>query len=131
MGQRGLVLTQFLSVFPFVSKLSSILQHSGLILENKGCVRYNQKEAMNCSKRAQLWIFTPYFSKFWAFRTLHPPKRHVFLEFLVEKKAFHSSKRALRAGIACNKWLKEALGFTVEYWKTLINLFPMYPFSVP
>ena len=35
-----------------------------------------------------------------------PPKRHVFLEFLVEKKTFRFSKRALRAGTACNKWLK-------------------------
>ena len=28
---------------------------------------------------------------------LHPPKGHVFLEVLVEKKAFRFSKRALRA----------------------------------
>ena len=32
-----------------------------------------------------------------------PPKGHVFLEVLVEKKAFRFSKRALRAGTACNK----------------------------
>ena len=38
-----------------------------------------------------------------------PQKQHVFLEFLVENKAFRFSKRALRAGTARNKWLKKAL----------------------
>ena len=33
---------------------------------------------------------------------LHPPKRHVYLEVLIEKKAFRFSKRALRAGTAHN-----------------------------
>ena len=37
---------------------------------------------------------------------LHPPKRHVFLEVLVEKKTFHFSERALCVGTARNKWLK-------------------------
>ena len=73
-------------------------------------MRYNQKRAIKSSKRAQLWIFTPHFSKFRAFRTLYPPKRHVFLEFLAEKKASDFSKRALRVDIAQNKWLKKALG---------------------
>ena len=41
------------------------------------------------------------------FRTLHPSKQHVFLEFLVENRAFYFSKRALRAGIARTKWLKK------------------------
>ena len=40
---------------------------------------------------------------------LHPPKRHVFLDFSVEKKVFRFAKRALRAGTARNKWLKYAL----------------------
>ena len=40
------------------------------------------------------------------FRTLHPPKQHVFLEVLVEKRAFRFSIRALRAGTACNESLK-------------------------
>ena len=31
------------------------------------------------------------------------------LEFLVEKKAFHFSKKALCEGTACNKWLKKAM----------------------
>ena len=48
-------------------------------------------------------------SKFRAFRTVHPLKRHVFLEVLVENKAFHFLKRALRAGTACNKCLRKAL----------------------
>ena len=43
------------------------------------------------------------------FRTLHPSKQHVFLEFLVENRAFYFSKRALRAGIARTKWLKKTL----------------------
>ena len=37
------------------------------------------------------------FFKFRAFVTLHPPKQHVFLEFLVENEAFYFTKRALRA----------------------------------
>ena len=40
---------------------------------------------------------------------LHSPKRQVFLEFLVAKKAFYFSKRALLAGTARNKWLEKAL----------------------
>ena len=78
----------------------------GLILENRACVRYNQKRARKSSKRTQLWVFTPHFFKFRAFRKLHPPKRHVFLEFLAEKKVFRFAKRALSAGTARNKWLK-------------------------
>ena len=35
-----------------------------------------------------------------------PSKWYVFLEVLVEKKAFCFSKRALCASTACNKWLK-------------------------
>ena len=38
-----------------------------------------------------------------------PPKQHVVLEFFVENKAVHFSKRALCAGNACNKWIKKAL----------------------
>ena len=38
---------------------------------------------------------------------LHPAKQHVALEFLVEKKVFCFAKRALHAGTARNKWLKE------------------------
>ena len=37
-----------------------------------------------------------------------PPKRHVFLEILIENTAFHFSKRALRAGTARNKWFKKS-----------------------
>ena len=36
-----------------------------------------------------------------------PTKRYMFLEFLVENKAFHFSKRALRADTACNKYIKK------------------------
>ena len=49
------------------------------------------------------------FSKFRAFAMLHHPKQHVVLKVLIEHKAFYFSKRALRAGTACNKWLKFAL----------------------
>ena len=34
---------------------------------------------------------------------LNLPKQHAFLEFLVENKAFYSTKRALRADTAYNK----------------------------
>ena len=70
-------------------------------------MRYKQKRTRKSSKRAQLWIFTPHFSKFRAFRTLHSPKQHVFLEFLVKNNAFHFSKRALREDTARNKLLKK------------------------
>ena len=46
------------------------------------------------------------FFKFRAFRMLHPPKQHVALEFLVEKKVFCFAKRALHEGTTHNKWLK-------------------------
>ena len=62
-------------------------------------MRYNSKKS---SKRAQLWIFSTHFFKFRAFITLHSPKQHVFLEFLVENKAFYSTKRALRIPHAIN-----------------------------
>ena len=69
-------------------------------------MRYNPKRAKKSSKRAQLWIFTTHFFKFRAFIMLQPPKQHVFLEFLVENKVFYSTKRALRADTARNKWPK-------------------------
>ena len=56
---------------------------------------YSRKMGHTCgiTKTGQgiihLWIFNPFFFKFGAFRMLHPPKRHVFLEFLVVKKIFH------------------------------------------
>ena len=56
-------------------------------------MRYNQKESP--VKGLNYGFFTLHFFKFRAFRTLHAPKRHVFLEFLVEKKAFHFSNRGL------------------------------------
>ena len=93
-----------------LSSKIAILKLLGLILENyqglfqktRVYLRYNQKKARKSSKRAELWVFTPHFSKIRAFRTLHPPKQHVFLEFLVEKKAFHFSERAPRTGTARN-----------------------------
>ena len=95
-----------------LTTLAIILDHiQGLFWKIRSCVRFNLKRARKCSKRAQLWIFTPHSSKFRAFRTLHLPIRHVFLEFLVENKAYHFSKRALRAGTARNKLLKKALIF--------------------
>ena len=46
---------------------------------------YPQK-GKKSSKRAQFWVFNPTFSKFRAFRMLHPHRQHAFLEFLVENK---------------------------------------------
>ena len=77
-------------------------------------MRYNQKMVRKSSKRAQLWIPPPHththththtplqFSKFRAFRMLHPTKQHVFLEVLVENKALYFSKMALHAGTTNN-----------------------------
>ena len=75
----------------------------GLFQKIRTCVRYNQKRAGKTIEKAQLWIVTPFLPKFRASTTLHPPKGYMFLEFLVESKAFHFSKRA------CKKWLKKAL----------------------
>ena len=51
--------------------------------------------------------FYPAFIKFRTFITLPPPpKQHVFLEFLVENKAFYSTKGELRVDIAHSKRLK-------------------------
>ena len=66
----------------------------------------NPKRAKKSSKRAQLLIFTTHFFKFRAFITLHPPKQHVFLEVLVENKAFYSTKKTPGADTVHNKWLK-------------------------
>ena len=41
------------------------------------------------------------------------PKQHVFLEILVEKKAFYFSKKPLCAGTAPNKSLKKAPAVTL------------------
>ena len=68
---------------------------SGLILENTGMRAYNKKGQESPVKGRSFGFL--HFCKFRAFRTLHPPKRHVFLEVLVEKKACRFSKRALRA----------------------------------
>ena len=70
------------------------------------------KKRTKYRKRAQLWIFTPQFSKFRVFRTLHPSKRQVFFIIIIiiifsRENSFHFSKRALRAGTARNKWLKK------------------------
>ena len=86
---------------------------------------YNQKRAIKCSKRAQLWIFTPHFSDLRAFRTLQSPKRHVFWSFLQRKK--HFSKRALHVGTVCNKWLKKALMIVIE--KGIQSFIQFIPFN--
>ena len=95
--------------------------YQGLFQKIRTCMRFNQKRARKSSKRAQLLIFTPHSSKFKAFRTLHPPKRHVFLEFLVKNKAYHFSKRARYAGTSCNKWLKKALVTFTNTKKCMID----------
>ena len=89
-----------------ISFLKQLFTYKSLLQKIKARVRYRQRRARKSSKRAQLWTFTPHFSKFRVFRTVHSTKRDVFLEFLVENKAFNFSKRALRANIARDKWLK-------------------------
>ena len=87
---------------------------------------YNQKRARKSSKRAQFCFFTPNSSKFRAFRTLHPHKHHMFLEFFVENKAFHFSKRALGTGTARNKWLKKVLNCYVYFNCLLLQTWTKY-----
>ena len=84
--------------------------------------------------------FYPWFFQIRAFRTLHPPKQYVFLEFLIENKALHFSKRALRVDTARNKWLKKPWllksccihrkhGTTSKYFRTSRIHFAMLPIS--
>ena len=56
-------------------------------------MQYNQKREKKASKRVQLCIFMPHFSKFRASRMLQSPEQHVFWEFLVQNKVFYLSKR--------------------------------------
>ena len=42
-------------------------------------------------------------------------------EVLIENKAFHFSKRALRAGTARNKWLKKTLSVTIDVNSLKVN----------
>ena len=72
-------------------------------------MRYNEKRAGKFGKRAQLWVFHSKCPKFTAFGMLHPLNGMWFQRFFSENKLFHLSKRALRAGTARNKWLKEPL----------------------
>ena len=65
-----------------------------------------QKVQESPVKGHNLGVLPLSFCKFKAFRTLQPPKRHVFFEVLVEKKTFRFPKRVQRAGTAHNKWLK-------------------------
>ena len=101
---------------PWTSSSSFSFPFQGLFWKIRTYVRYNQKRARKSSKRAQLWVFPPHFSKFRAFRILHPPKRHVFLEFLVEKKVFRFAKRALRAATARNKWFAQQFNWLIFVW---------------
>ena len=76
-------------------------------------MRWIKKWARKSSKRAPLWIFTAHFYKFWAFRTLHPHKRHFFLEVLVENKPFYFSKRALLVKITS---VNVFFSFRFKHW---------------
>ena len=71
-----------------------LIEKQGLLSKIRAYVQYNAKRTKKSSKRAQFWIFTTHFLKFRAFITLNPLKQYVFLEFLVENKAFNSKKRA-------------------------------------
>ena len=73
-------------------------------------MRYNQKRQTSPVKGRNCGFLPHIFPNLGHLERSTPPKRHVFLEFLVENKAFHFSKRALHAGTAHNKWLKKALG---------------------
>ena len=66
---------------------------------------YNQKRQKSLVKGHNY----RFFSKFRAFRTLHSPKQHVFLEVLIENKSFYFSKRTLLAGATHNMWSRKAL----------------------
>ena len=92
------------------TKLNKIILINKIIGLSVACpkywVWYNEKRAREFTKRAQLWIFTPHFNNFRAFKTLRSLFRHRFLEVLVDNKVFYFSKRPLRADIVRNKWLK-------------------------
>ena len=63
---------------------------------------------------------------------LHSPKRHVLLEFLVENKAFHFTKRVLHGNTAHNKWLKKALMasfFFIQRNKVVVKVLLSFQFG--
>ena len=74
----------------------SILGILGLFLEIRTCMRYNEK-VQEKGTMLNSYPRTPNFSKFRAFRMLHPPKRHVVL------KGFNRERSVLfiKKGIAC------------------------------
>ena len=63
--------THFSSIFIIHYEQVSVCWQ-GLFQKIRACVRFNQRRATKSSKRTQLCTFTPHFSKFRAFRMLHP-----------------------------------------------------------
>ena len=61
----------------------------GIFQKIRVCMWYNQKRATKSSKKARLWIFTPHFSIFRAFRMLHPLNGICFLSFQKKKMEKH------------------------------------------
>ena len=61
----------------------------GIFQKIRACMWYNQKRATKFSKKAQLWVFTPHFSIFRAFRMLHPLNSMCFLSFQKKKREKH------------------------------------------
>ena len=74
-------------------KIRFYILQSGLFQKIRACVRYNQKRARKSSKRAQLWVFTPLFSKFGAFRTLHPPLNSICFRSFQQRECHFVSQK--------------------------------------
>ena len=74
-------------------------------------MRYNQKRVRKSSERAQLWIFTPYFFKFRAFRMLHPLKTYVFGVFIKKYCILFLNK-----GTACRYRMQYVAKISPDYF---------------
>ena len=84
--------------------VSHITENQGLFCKVRVCMQYDQKRQESPVK-GHICGFVPFI-----FPNLEHVDYWVFSrEFSVESKAFHFSKKALRAGTARNKWLKKAL----------------------
>ena len=84
----------------------------------------SQKRARKSSIRAHCGFSPLIFLNLGHLERYIPKKRHEFLRFSVEKKAYHFSKRALRVSTTRNNWLKSALAIQIKLQSNFIEISP-------
>ena len=85
---------------------------TGLILQNEGMHAVQPKKGMKVQCKGTIVNFCPSSFQISGIQNATPPKQHAFLEFHVENKVFHFSKRALRAGTARKVVKKKAIAIS-------------------